>query len=311
MRVTAAIEIENLEYRYGERAAVAGLNLTVQAGSIVGLLGPNGGGKSTTLAILATLRRPYAGRAVVAGHDVLSAPRAVRRSIGVVFQSPALDRKLTVRENLLHHGHLYGLWGSELRDRVRTTLQQVGLVDRADELVETLSGGLQRRAEIAKVLLHEPRVLLLDEPTTGLDPAARAALWEQLRRLRAERGCSVLMATHLFEDAEQCDRVAIIDQGRLVGAGTPAELKAQIGGEVLTLDCDHPNEVAAELRREVEGGEVTVGRGCVRIAHPQAHRLVPSLAERLGSRVRSLRLGQPTLADVFFRLTGHEFDNGA
>ena len=303
-----AIELHNLVCRYGDRVAVAGISLAVEPGSIFGVLGPNGGGKSTTFRVLATLRPPQEGSARVAGYDVVQDAGQVRRRIGVVFQEAALDDKLTVRENLTHHGHLYGLRGSELRARIERVLENVALLDRADELVEKLSGGLKRRAEIAKVLLHEPEVLLLDEPTTGLDPGARAALWQQLRRLRDEHGCTVLMATHLFEDAEQCDQIAILDRGKLVGLGTPQQLKRLVGGEVLTLECDDAEGVVRELPRIVPGAEpMRVGEQ-IRLEHPEAHRLVPQLVEVFGERIRAIRLGQPTLADVFFKLAGHEFD---
>ena len=309
--MAAAIELHNLVFRYGDRTAVQGISLTVEAGAIFGMLGPNGGGKSTTLRVLSTLAAPTEGTALVAGYDVVDQPDQVRQAIGVAFQNPALDLKLTVRENLRHHGHLYGLSGHELRHRIDRAVSDVGLADRADDLVETLSGGMRRRAEIAKVLLHEPQVLLLDEPTTGLDPGARAALWQQLKRLRAERGCTVLMATHLFEDAEQCDRIAIIDQGRLAGTGTPDELKRMVGGEVLTLQCDDPESVLEGLRNLLPDAEPTCVGNQLRIEHPIAHNVVPQLAEQFGDRVRSIRLGQPTLADVFFKLTGHEFNEAA
>src|SRR5438552_1768384 len=213
MSVPASVSVQGLAHDYGERRVLRGLDFTVPEGEIFGLLGPNGGGKTTLFRILATLLRPTAGRALVMGHDVALEPDEVRRRIGVVFQSPALDRVLTVRENLEVHGRLYGLSGRGLRGAAEEMLRRVRLLDRADDRVGTLSGGLMRRAEIAKGLLHRPRLLLMDEPSSGLDPGARQDLWELLRDLRERFGTTLLLTTHLMEEADRCDRLAILSEG--------------------------------------------------------------------------------------------------
>jgi ABC-2 type transport system ATP-binding protein len=215
------ISVRDLRKTYGARVALAGVSLEVSAGEIVALLGPNGGGKTTLFRILATLLRSDAGSAQIAGCDVNAEPAGARAALGVVFQSPSLDRKLTVMENLRHHGHLYGLRGNGLVEKSQYWLQRVGLTERAGDRVETLSGGLARRVEIAKGMLPGPRVLLLDEPSTGLDPAARRNLWEQLDGLRQRDGVTVLLTTHIMDEAQRCDRVIMLDRGRVVAAGTP------------------------------------------------------------------------------------------
>ena len=305
----AAIEISGLTYRYGDRTAVQDLHLTVGRGQIFGLLGPNGGGKTTTFNAITTRFRLPAGVVRVAGFDVALDACHVRRRIGVVFQSPALDLKLTVTENLRHHGHLYGLAGKELGDRIERTLRLVGLADRAGELVEQLSGGMRRRVEIAKVLLHEPEILIMDEPTTGLDPAARATIWQHLRQLRNQRGVTILLTTHLFDDAERCDRIAILDRGRLVADGTPDELKAAVGGEVLIVEAEELDDLASRMERDFAELRISIIRDHIRAEHPSVHALVPQLMESYGSLIRSLRIGRPTLADAFYKFTGHEFDD--
>jgi ABC-2 type transport system ATP-binding protein len=229
------VQVDGLVHDFAGRPALRGIDFSVRAGEIFALLGPNGGGKTTLFRILSTLLRPTGGRARVLGHDVERDPHAIRESIGVVFQSPAVDRKLTVRENLVTQGHLYGLAGASLRKAIDGMLRTVGLGERADDRVETLSGGLVRRAEIAKGLLHHPPLLLLDEPSTGLDPAARSDLWDHLSQLRSRDGVTVLLTTHLMEEAERCDRLAILSDGSLVATGTPQELKSEIGGDVIVI----------------------------------------------------------------------------
>src|SRR5215468_4437890 len=225
------IRIEQLRHSYGQRAALKGISFDVLPGEIFGLLGPNGSGKTTLFRILSTLMLPTGGQALISGFDVARQADEVRPRIGVVFQEQSIDVKLTAAENLWHQGHLYGLRGSLLRDRIREMLGRVGLEDRAKEKVETFSGGMQRRVELAKGLIHRPSVLLLDEPTTGLDPGARRDLWLYLGSLRECEGVTVLVTTHLMEEAERCGRLAILSHGKLVGLGTPAELKSEIGGD--------------------------------------------------------------------------------
>src|SRR5689334_14097934 len=229
-----ALTTDRLTHRYGERVALDRVSLRVNAREIFGLLGPNGGGKTTLFRILSTLVKPTNGSASILGLDLARDMGPIRRRLGVVFQAPSLDKKLTVRENLAHQGHLYGLSGKSLGERIDHLLLEFNLRDRARDLVETLSGGLQRRVEIAKCLLHRPEILLLDEPSTGLDPGARIDLWQTLYRLRDQQSVTVLLTTHLMEEAERCDRVAIIDRGKIVAEGTPEELRAGIGGEVIS-----------------------------------------------------------------------------
>jgi len=308
--VTPAVQAEGLVRRYGDRTALDGVTFEVRGGELFGLLGPNGGGKTTLLHILATLLRPSAGTARIDGVDVARDPAAARRRIGVVFQSPGLDPYLTPRENLLHHGHLYGMRGRGLAERIDEELARMGVGDRARDLVKTLSGGLRRRVELAKGLLHGPRVLLLDEPTAGLDPGARRDVWDHLAALRATLGTTVVVATHLMEEAEACDRVAILDGGRVVALGAPADLEEGIGGDVIALETADPAGLA-EAVRERFGIEAAVLDGAVRIERREGAAFVPRLAEAFPGRIRSITVGKPTLEDVFVQRTGHRFWDAA
>jgi ABC-2 type transport system ATP-binding protein len=304
-----AVLVEALAHRYGEREALRGVSFAVEKGEIFGLLGPNGGGKTTLFRILATLLRPSGGSARIFGTDVVRERDRVLPRLGVVFQSPSLDKKLTAAENLRHHGHLYGIRGRELTLRTREMLARVGLEERADELVERLSGGQRRRVEVAKSLLHRPELLLLDEPSTGLDPGARRDLVEQLRRLRAQHGVTVLLTTHIMEEAEACDRIGILHQGRLVAIGTPDALKERIGGDVITVGTQDAAQLAAEIQARF-GGAPTVLDGpepVVRVERPRAHEFVAALVEAFPGRIGSVRLGKATLEDVFIHETGHRF----
>ncbi|HEY2894448.1 MAG TPA: ATP-binding cassette domain-containing protein, partial [Pirellulales bacterium] len=247
MSSTAAISVNGLSHWYGSRQALQDVIFDVPGGEIFGLLGPNGGGKTTLFRILATLLPIQQGMVQLLELDVAREPSRVRGLIGVTFQSPSLDRKLTVRENLVSQGYLYGLSGARLRNRIETLLDKLGLADRARDRAESLSGGLARRVEIAKGLLHQPQVLLLDEPSTGLDPGARLDLWRYLRLLRDESGVTVLVTTHLMEEAEHCHKLAILDSGRLVALGTSAQLRAQIGGDCLTIQTAVPEELARRI----------------------------------------------------------------
>ncbi|HUR38220.1 MAG TPA: ABC transporter ATP-binding protein, partial [Planctomycetota bacterium] len=240
-----SVEIDGLTHRYGERLALDGVSFSVRKGEVFGLLGPNGGGKTTLFKILSTALRPTSGSARIEGVDVRD--DAVRRRIGVVFQAPGLDQKLTVAENLLHQGHLYGLRGAALRRRIDEELGRFKLSDRARDRVEKLSGGLQRRVELAKALLHQPEILLLDEPSTGLDPGARRDLWDALRSLK---GVTVLLTTHLLEEAERCDRLAILHKGKLVALGAPLDLRGEIGGDVVTIRAKDAEALAAAIREK-------------------------------------------------------------
>lgn len=305
-----AIDIHGLAYRYGHRQALAGIDCLVQTGEIFGLLGPNGGGKTTLFRILSTLLPVQEGTAHVFGRSLRTDSEFIRCLIGVTFQSPSLDAKLTVRENLRHQAHLYGLSGRPMRDRITLLLDRLGLSTRAADRVESLSGGLKRRVEIAKGLLHDPRLLLLDEPSTGLDPGARHDLWRYLHQLRDDTGVTVLVTTHLMEEANRCDRLGILDCGRLVALGTAEELRASVGGECLTIHCREPLELAVRIAEKFNIEPKQLG-GTLRIEHKRGHELLRDLVEVFGVAITSVSLGKPTLEDVFIDRTGHRFlDDG-
>jgi ABC-2 type transport system ATP-binding protein len=303
----SAVHISELRHRFGEREALAGISLDVGRGELLALLGPNGSGKTTLFRILSTALVPTGGRVAVFGADLRDEPQRVRRSLGVVFQSPSLDKKLTAKENLRHQGRLYGLRGRALAERIDAALVSVGVADRAGELVERLSGGLARRVELAKGMLHRPALLLLDEPTSGLDPAARREFWAYLEGVRRESGATAVLTTHLMDEAERGERVAILDRGALVALGSPAELKDEIGGDVITLATDRPEELAARIGDRFGRRPVVVER-TVRLEHERGHELVPQLYEAFPDAIRGLVLGKPTLDDVFVHRTGHRFE---
>ena len=301
------ISVQNLVHRYENRTALNGVSFEVGSAELFGLLGPNGSGKTTLFRILSTLMLPTAGRAVVMGYDAAEDPANLRRQIGVVFQAQSVDPKLTAYENLWHQGHLYRLRGAALKKRVGEILARVGLADRAKERVETFSGGMQRRIELAKGLLHHPGVLLLDEPTTGLDPGARRDLWQYLQILRDEEHVSVLVTTHLMEEAERCDRLAIMNEGNLVAFGTPAELKSEIGGDVILLDAAQDAPLLAERVRSRFHVETTVLGNQVRIEQEGGHRFVPDVVEAFPGEIQAVSVSKPSLEDVFIHRTGHKF----
>ncbi len=301
----SAVAVENVGFRYGDRRALAGVSFEVSPGEIFGLLGPNGGGKTTLFRLLCTLLPVGEGRLTVAGHDVASEPAAVRRAIGVTFQSPSLDGKLTVGENLTAQGQLYGLFGRTLRQRIADLTGRLGLSDRLRDRADTLSGGLKRRVEIAKGLLHDPQVLLLDEPSTGLDPGARHDLWRLLADLKA-RGMTVLVTTHLMEEAERCDRLAILSRGEIVALGTPEELRAGVGGDCLTIHGPDPEPLAESIHARF-GVPARVVAGAVRIERDRGHELLRDVVDAFPRQVAGVTLGKPTLEDVFIARTGHRF----
>lgn len=311
-----AVVVEDLSRRFGERLALQSVDFAVGPGEVFALLGPNGGGKTTLFRILATLLPPSSGAFRVLGLDPGRDRREVRRLLGVVFQSPALDRSLTVRENLDLQGALFGMPRSLSRERGEGLLSRLGLLERAGERVATLSGGLARRVEIAKALLPRPPVLLLDEPSTGLDPLARRELRRLLSDLVRENGTTVLLTTHLFEEADAADRIGILDRGRLVATGAPADLKAAVGGDVVTVATGGPEEAAA-LAREVvarfgdSAGAVSPLGATVRVERPDGHAFVPPLVQAFPGRFTSVTLSAPSLEDVFVDCTGHGFDEEA
>ena len=303
----AEIRIRELRHRFGDREALAGISLDVGRGELLALLGPNGSGKTTLFRILSTALVPTGGSVAICGLDVVRDSAAVRRRLGVAFQAPSLDRKLTAAENLRHQGRLYGLGGRDLEERIVAALGRVGLSDRADDRVERLSGGLARRVELAKGMLHRPRLLLLDEPTTGLDPTARREFWSYLDAVRADSGATAVVTTHLMDEAERGSRIALLDEGRLVALGSPAALKADIGGDVLTLETDDPDSLAAAVAGRF-GCRAQVIERSVRVERARAHELVRELVDAFPGEILGLTLGKPTLDDVFVRHTGHHLD---
>src|SRR5256885_1426488 len=294
----AVIQVRSLEHRYGDRAALNGISFDVRTAEIFGLLGPNGSGKTTLFRILSTLMLPSRGTAALMGHDIVRDSMGVRRKIGIVFQAQSIDLKLTAVENLRHQGHLYGMRGATLTHRVREMLARVALLDRADDRVETYSGGMQRRLELARGLLHRPSVLLLDEPTTGLDPGARRDLWQYLKALRDEEGVTVLVTTHLMEEAEHCDRLAILNDGNIVALGTPAELKHEIGGDVILLEAREPESLTERITaRFAQTASVMAGR--VRLELENGHRFVAEIVEAFPGGIQSVSGRKPPLGDGF------------
>ena len=300
------ISVQQIVHKYENRTALAGVSFDVAGAELFGLLGPNGSGKTTLFRILSTLMLPSGGRAVILGADAAKDPNRVRREIGVVFQAQSIDIKLTAEENLWHQGHLYGLHGKALKSRIDEMLARVRLLDRANERAETFSGGMQRRLELAKGLLHHPSVLLLDEPTTGLDPGARRDLWQYLQILRDEEKVTVIVTTHLMEEAERCDRLAILNQGKLVALGTPTELKREIGGDVILLDSANPDSLAQRISQRFQV-DAQVLAGQVRLERENGHRFITDVVESFPGEIQAISVSKPTLEDVFIHRTGHRF----
>ncbi len=297
------ISVKNLTHRYGDRIALSNVGFEVKKGEIFGLLGPNGGGKSTLFRILSTMMVPTAGQAIIAGHDVVREAAEVRRHIGVVFQTQSLDKALTVEENLRAQGHLHGLSGIVLRERMEKAMERLGIADRRKDLVETLSGGLRRRVEIAKALLHRPQVLIMDEASTGLDPAARRDLSRHVESLREGEGVTILLTTHILEEADRCDRLILLHQGKIVAEGTPSQLRSSIGGDVVVLDTDDPSALAASITQRFHL-ETSQRDGEVRVEIENGHRFIAEVVEAFPGAVNSVGLHKPTLEDVFVHQTG-------
>ena len=301
-----AIQISSLNHRYGDRQALIDVTFSADAGSSFALLGPNGGGKTTLFRIITTLLPTTPGHVSVFGHDIANDAQHIRRVMGVVFQSPALDSRLTGTENLKTHGHLYGLRGKRLAARITDVLTLVALADRAQDFVGTLSGGLQRRVEIAKALLPEPKLLVLDEPSTGLDPGARRELWDHLDNLKHTLGTTVMLTTHLMDEAEKSDRVAVLHEGHLVALGSPDDLVAEIGGDVIMITSKTPSVLAEDIHRRF-GQDVSVVDGCVRIERTNGRSFVSELIEAFPGQVDGIAVGKPTLEDVFLHHTGQRW----
>jgi ABC-2 type transport system ATP-binding protein len=306
MSNSSAVEIVHLAHRYGEREAIRDLTLSVREREIFAILGPNGSGKTTLFRVLSTLIPIQQGEVRILGSDLRHDGYAIRSQLGIVFQAPSIDKKLTVIENLVHHGRLYGLGGQELRTRADEMLARLGLADRRRELVEKLSGGLRRRVELATGMLHRPRLLLLDEPSTGLDPGARSDLWQYLEEVRSTDGVTVVLTTHLLEEAQRADRIAIMHRGELSALDTPSALQAAVGGDAITIRTSEPAELAAEIERQFTVGAKVVD-GSVRLEQANGHQWIARLVEAFPDRIQSITLGKPTLEDVFIHFTGHRF----
>jgi ABC-2 type transport system ATP-binding protein len=305
--VTPAIGISKVGYSYSSRQALIDLSLEIRSGELFAVLGPNGGGKSTLFRLLSTLIPLQAGAIAVLGHDLKNEANVIRRLIGVVFQAPSLDRKLTVAENVRLQGALYGVGGRELDKRLDELLEQFALSDRKNELTERLSGGLRRRVELVKGLIHQPRVLLLDEPSTGLDPAVRHDLWRYLQQLQKEQGTTIVLTTHILDEAEGADRIAILNEGKLVALGTPDELRSQVGGDSITIETAEPAKLAEAIQQSLSL-PASVLDSAVRLEVPDGHQWIARLVEAFPGQVKAIRLGRPTLEDVFIARTGHRFE---
>lgn len=293
------VEVTDLTKHFGAVAAVRGISFAVAPGEFFGLLGPNGAGKTTTIKILSTLQLPTSGTARIAGHDVVQAPDAVRRRMGIIFQDPSLDDRLTARENLQFHAALYGIPSQVATERIGILLEVMGLTERAGSPPRTFSGGMKRRLEVARALLHVPSILILDEPTTGLDPQSRRAFWDLIRSIRNEREVSVLLTTHYMEEAEVCDRLAIMDEGQIIALDSPAALKGDLKGETIELRLA-PGEAPADYPYPAEA----MADNKWRLKVEQADTALPLLVERFGTRIQSLDVQRPSLDDVFIALTG-------
>jgi ABC-2 type transport system ATP-binding protein len=301
--LSPAIQATGLAKSYGDIEAVRGVSFTVAPGEVFGFLGPNGAGKSTTINMLCTLVRPTAGSARISGHDVVAERDAVRRQIGLVFQDPTLDGYLTAEQNLRLHAELYGIDPAAIAARMDQMLEMVDLADRRHDAVMTFSGGMRRRLEIARGLLHSPRVLFLDEPTIGLDPQTRSSIWSYIRSLQETEGTTIFMTTHYMDEAELCDRIAIMDRGEIVVLDTPEALKAAIGADRVVLGTAEEDVALAGLRDRF-GIEAAVAEGAVTFHVESGEAFVPRLFEELDVGITSVAVSRPTLDDVFMRHTG-------
>jgi ABC-2 type transport system ATP-binding protein len=298
-----AVRVDGLVKRFGDLEAVRGIEFGVDAGETFGFLGPNGAGKSTTINMLCTLVRPSAGSALVAGHDVVRERDEVRRNIGLVFQDTTLDGYLTAEQNLRLHAELYGVPREAVPARMQQVMQMVGLWERRGSLVNTFSGGMKRRLEIARGLLHSPRVLFLDEPTVGLDPQTRSLIWNYIRELKSREDITIFLTTHYMDEAEYCDRIAIMDQGRIIVLDTPESLKASVGKDRVQIETDDPHATIDALRERF-GIEATVAEGAVTFGVPEGEHFVPRLFAELGQPIRAVSVSRPSLDDVFMSYTG-------
>ena len=306
--MSTCLTVSEVTHRYGDVVALDDVTLDVAEGERFGLLGPNGGGKTTLFRLISTLMQPSAGSVEVFGEDVSRSPDAVRRRLGVVFQHTALDAELTVRENLKTHAALVGVASRAASERIADVLDRLGLTDRAKDRVKTLSGGLARRTDLARGLLHRPDLLLLDEPTAGLDPIARRELWDALDGLQRTNGTTQIVATHMMDEAERCDRVGILDLGKLVAIGRPEELKAELGAETLWLESADPSALQHHLKAQLDLSSRLVGRSVLVEAEEPAS-LLPAIYKAVGDLIAEASVRKPTLEDVFVSVTGRSFSD--
>ena len=302
-----ALEADGLSFSYGDRKALGDVSFAIARGEMFGFLGPNGGGKTTLFRLLSTLIPIQSGRASVLGRDLAGDTIGIRRKMGVVFQHPSVDGKLTVLENLQHHGRLYGISGRKLKDRAAAMLDSLGLTSRSADLVETLSGGMRRRVELAKAMLHQPELLLLDEPSTGLDPMARREFFGHLEQLSRRDNVTIVLTTHHMEEAERCDRIAMLHQGQMVACAAPGELKSRVGGDVVVIHAPAPELLQRKLLQQIKLKSTLVD-GTLRLERPRGHELIRELVDTFGADIESVSFGKPTLEDVFVHLTGHKFE---
>ena len=299
------IEVEGLVRRFGDLTAVDGISFAVKEGEIFGFVGPNGAGKTTTINMLCTLLRPTSGRATVNGYDVVKQQAAVRRSIGLVFQEPSLDDRLTAEENLDFHATLYNVPRSLKKERVEEVLRMVELYDRRGDLVRTFSGGMKRRLEMARGLMHYPRVLFLDEPTLGLDPQTRNRIWEYTLELRERERITIFMTTHYMDEAEHTDRIAIIDYGKIVALDTPESLKGMVGGDIISVKVKDSEDTARRIEGQY-GVEVRGTKDGLYFEVANGEEFIPRFVMDFKSEILAVSLRRPTLDDVFLKLTGRQ-----
>ncbi|HAK89496.1 MAG: ABC transporter ATP-binding protein [Nitrospirae bacterium GWC2_46_6] len=301
--MTPIITVENLTKKFGSITAVDGISFEVREGTIFGFLGPNGAGKTTTINILCTLLSPTSGNAAIDGHDCMKESSEVRKNIGIVFQDNTLDKELTAYENLLFHSYLYNVPKNERKKRINDALNFVGLYERKDEPVKRFSGGMKRRLEVARSIIHQPKVLFLDEPTLGLDPQSRTNLWEFISELPKKHDVTIFMTTHYMEEAEICDKIAIIDKGKIIAQGSPEELKKMVGGDVIYLKTRN-NVAAIDVIKTSLNLDAEEKNGEIFISVSKGDACIPKLINTLADAVVSVRLQRPTLNDVFLKLTG-------
>jgi ABC-2 type transport system ATP-binding protein len=301
----SVIKIENLTKRFGDFTAVDNISLEVAEGTIFGFLGPNGAGKTTTINILCTLLAPTLGKISIAGYDCLKEPSEVRKAIGIVFQDTTLDKDLTAYENLMFHAYLYDVKKSEIKKRIDDALHFVGLYERSGDLVKIFSGGMKRRLEVARGMIHRPKVLFLDEPTLGLDPQSRANLWEYIVELPKKHNVTIFMTTHYMEEAEVCNDIAIIDNGKIIASGTPEELKKTLGGDVIYIRTSDNARARVEIEK-LFNVKVSEENNELFLTTLKGDACIPELIKAIGEKVLSVRLQRPTLNDVFLKMTGKQ-----